>query len=93
MTCIGEAEASGVPTCIDKALATGNPLLKLEAWLAAVATWCTVVSGTVPGLVLPWGIQIVTLGAAGVAADWNARLVVSCSGGRSAICGTGVGVR
>ena len=93
MTCIGEAEAGGVPTCIGEALATGNPLPKLGAWLAAVATWYTVVPGMVPGPLLPWGIGIVTLGAAGVAADWDVELVASCSSGRSTICGTGVGVR
>ena len=92
MTCISEAEASGVPTCIGKALATGNPLPKPGAWLAAVATWCAVVPGTVLGLVLPWGIGIVTLGAAGMTADGDAELVVSWSGGRSTICGSGVGV-
>ena len=93
VTCIGEAEAGGVPTCIGEALATGNPLLKPGAWLAAVATLCTVVPGMVPGPVLPWGIGIVALGATGVAADWDAEPVASCSSGRSAICGTGVGVR
>ena len=93
MTCIGEAEASRVPTCIGKALATGNPLPKPGAWLAVVETWCTVVPGTVLGQVLPWGIGIVTLGATGVVADWDAKLVASYSSGRSAICGTGVSVR
>ena len=88
----GEAEAGGVPTCIGEALATGNPLLKLGAQLAAVATWCAVVPRTVPGPVLPLGIGIVTFGAAGVTANWDAGLVVSCSSGRSAICGTGVGI-
>ena len=93
MTCIGEAEASRVPTCIGEALATGNPLPKPGAQLAAVATWCAIVPGTVLGLVLPWGIGIVTFGAARVAANWDAELVVSCSSGRSAICGSGVSVR
>ena len=66
VTCIGEAEVSRVPTCIGEALATGNPLLKLGAQLAAVATLCTLVPGMVPGLVLPWGIGKVTSEAAGV---------------------------
>ena len=69
VTCIGEAEAGGVPTCIGEALATGNPLPKPGAWLATVAILCTVVPGTVPGLVLPWGIGIVTLEVTGVVAD------------------------
>ena len=92
MTCIGEAEAGRVPTCIGEALATGNPLPKPGARLAAVATLCAVVPGTVLGPVLPWDIGIVTLEATGVAADWDAELVASCSSGRSAICGTGVGI-
>ena len=92
MTCIGEAEAGGVPTCIGEVLATGNPLLKPGAQLAAVATRCTVVPRMVPGPVLPWGIGIVTLGAASMVADGDAELVVSCNGGRSAICGIRVGV-
>ena len=92
-TCIGEAEAGGVPTCMGEALATGNPLLKLGARLAAVATLCTVVPGMVPGPVLPWGIGIVTSEAARVMADWVTRLEASCSGGRSAVCGIGVGVQ
>ena len=64
VTCIGEAEAGRVPTCMGKALATGNPLPKPGAQLAAVATLCAVVPGMVPGLVLPWGIGIVTSEAA-----------------------------
>ena len=72
VTCIGEAGASGVPTCIGEALATGTPLPKLRALLAAVATWCAVVPRMVPGPVLPWGIGIVTSGAAGMAANWDA---------------------
>ena len=88
MTCIGEVEAGGVPTCIGEALATGNPLLKSGTWLAAVATRCAVVPRMVPGLVLPWGIGIVTLGAVG-----DAELVASCNSGRSAICGSGVGIQ
>ena len=91
MTCISEAEAGRVPTCIGEALATGNPLLKPGAGLAAVTTRCAVVPGTVLGPVLPWGIGIVTLGAAGMAADGDAELVASCNSGRS-ICGSGVGV-
>ena len=92
MTCIGEAETGRVPTCIGEALTTGNPLLKLGAQLAAVATGCAVVPGMVPGPVLPWGIGVVTSGAAMVVANWDAELVASCSGGISAICGTGIGV-
>ena len=93
MTFIGETEAGRLPTCIGEGLATGNPLLKPGDRLAAVARWCAVVPRTVPGLVLPWGIGIVTLGAARVAADWDAELVASCSSGRSSIHGSGVGVR
>ena len=93
VTCVGEVEAGRVPTCIGEALATDNPLPKLGAQLAAVATRCTVVPGMVPGPVLPWGIGIVTLGAAGMTADGDAELVASCNGGRSAICGSGVGVQ
>ena len=93
VTCIGEAEAGGVPTCMGEALATGNPLPKPGAQLAAVATLCAVVPGTVPGLVLPWGIGIVALEAAGATADLDAGLEASCSGGRSAVCGIGVSVR
>ena len=89
-TCIGEADAAGVPTCIGEALATGNPLPKPWAGLAAVATLCAVVPGTVPGLVLPWGIGILTLGATRVAPDWDTGLEASCSGGRSGICGIGM---
>ena len=91
-TCIGEAEVAGVLTCMGEALATGNPLPEPGAWLAAVATLCIVVPRMVPGPVLPWGIGIITFGAAGVVADWDARLEASCSGGRSGICGIGVGV-
>ena len=76
-----------------EALATGNPLPKLGAWLAAVATLCAVVPGTVPGPVLSWGIGIVTLGATRAAANWDAGLEASCSGGRSGICRVGVSVR
>ena len=92
VTCIHEAEASGVPTCIGEALATGNPLPKLGAQLAVVTTRCTVVPGTVPGPVLPWGIGIVTLGATSMVANGDAELVASCNSGRSAICGSGVGI-
>ena len=83
---------AGVPTCIGEALATGNPLPKPGAWLAAVATKGAVVPRTVPGPVMPWGIRIVTLGVTDVAADGDAELVASCNGGRSAICGSGVGI-
>ena len=76
-----------------KALATGNPLPKLGAQLAVVATLCAVVPGTVPGLVLSWGIGIVTLGAARMVATWGAGVEASCSGGRSEICSIGIGVR
>ena len=93
LTCIGEADAARVLTCMGEALATGNPLPKLGTWLAVVATLCTVVPGMVPGPVLSWGIGIVTLGAAGVAADWGTGVEASSSGGRSEICGVGVGVR
>ena len=93
VTCIGEAEAGGVPTCMGEVLATSNPLPKLGAQLAAVATLCTVVPGTVPGPVLPWGIGIVTSEAAVVMADWDAGLEASCSGGRSAVCGIGIGIQ
>ena len=92
-TRIGEAEAPWILTCMDEALATGNPLPKLGAQLAAVATLCTVVPGMVPGPVLPWGIGIVTLGATGQGADWDARLEASCSGQRSGICSIGVSVQ
>ena len=93
MTCIGEADAGRVPTCISEPLATSNPLPKPGAGLAAVATWCAVVPRTVPGPVFPWGIKKVTSGATGVVANWDAELVASCSSGRSAIWGTRVGVR
>ena len=79
LTCIGDAEAAGVPICMGKALATGNPLPKPGAQLATVATLCAVVPGTVPGPVLPWCIGIVSSGAAGVAAHWDAGLKASCS--------------
>ena len=49
--------------------------------------------GTVPGLVLSWGIGIVTLGAARVAADWGAEAKASCSGGKSEICGISISVQ
>ena len=82
-----------------EALATGNPLPKPGAQLAAVATLCATLCSTqgapktVPGPVLPWGIGIVTLGAARVVANWDARLEASCSVGRSGICGIGIGVQ
>ena len=78
---MGEAEASRVPTCMGEALATSNPLPKLGARLASVATLCAVVPGMVPGPVLPWGIGIVTSEATGLAADWDVELEASCSGG------------
>ena len=68
-TSIGEAETGGVPTCISKARATGNPLPKPGAQLAAVATWHIVGARTVPGPVLSWGIGIVTLRTTGMAAS------------------------
>ena len=92
VTCIGEAEADGVPTGIGEALATGNPLLKLGALLAVVATLCTVIPRMVPRPMLVRGIGIVMSGATGVVADWDARLEASCRGGMSAICGVGVGI-
>ena len=35
-TCMGDVESCGAPTCIGIVLRTGNPLLKLGAWLTAV---------------------------------------------------------
>ena len=75
-----------------EALATGNPLPKAAARLAVVATLCTVVPGTVPGLMLSWGSGIVKSEATGVAADCGTRAEASCSGGRSELCSTGIGV-
>ena len=46
-----------------------------------------------PGPVLSWGIGIVTLMTAGMVASGVAKLVASCRHGRSAICGSGVGVQ
>ena len=46
----------------------------------------------VSGSVLLWDIGIVTSEAARVAANWDAGLEASCSGGMSAICGIGIGV-
>ena len=50
-TCMGDVESCGTPTHIGVVLHTGNPLLKLGAWLAAVGV-CSMALRTLPGPVL-----------------------------------------